>query len=124
MPLHLFGEASLYASKMALYFTQLGRFAEFNSALEKANLIEGQLDDAAVRKIAKSLGVDLSKANKFIESTSTQALIAKIDALQSRLGIQATPMMFSLPLNKKTLSVNDVRFIQGYVSLSQLNTIV
>lgn len=120
VPLHLFGQASLYASKMGLYFNRLGRFAEFNTALENANLIEGRLSEKGVDEIASQLHVNLSKAQAFIKSDTANQLIAKIDALKNQLGIQATPMMFTLPTQQENLAVNDVHVIQGYTRLDRL----
>ncbi|KLV36844.1 DsbA family protein [Piscirickettsia salmonis] len=124
VPLHLFGQASLYASKMGLYFNHLHRFSEFNAALEKENLIEGRLSDRAVNAIALKLGVNLVEAKRFINSKEANDLINKITQLQAQLGIQATPMIFTLPIRQTKLTVNDIHVIQGYVPINQLKSLI
>ncbi|ALA26657.1 hypothetical protein AVI48_15670 (plasmid) [Piscirickettsia salmonis] len=123
IPLHLFGKASLYASKMGLYFNSIGQFSEFNTALEKANLIEGNLSKKGVNHIVSQLKADLAQAQKFIKSKTTSRIITKIDELQNQLGIQATPMMFTLPIQQKKLVVNDVHVVQGYTPIDRLQSI-
>ncbi|APS84691.1 hypothetical protein AVM71_16425 (plasmid) [Piscirickettsia salmonis] len=100
------------------------RFSEFNAALEKENLIEGRLSDRAVNAIALKLGVNLVEAKRFINSKEANDLINKITQLQAQLGIQATPMIFTLPIRQTKLTVNDIHVIQGYVPINQLKSLI
>jgi protein-disulfide isomerase len=85
----ILGPVSLVASKAALASVKQGKYAEFHAALlahrghyEKANVVD---------EIAKSVGLDLDKLHKDMESPEIQAEIDKNLDLGRALDISGTP---------------------------------
>ena len=120
MPLNLFGDASAYANKAALYMQSIGKFELFYNMLEQADLIEGKLNNKAVDGIVKELNVDLKDFRQFAKLSDTTSKLNKIDDIKNSLGIQGTPFMFFVPSSTSKASVKNIDVMRGYVSQQEL----
>ncbi|MDA7742187.1 DsbA family protein [Francisellaceae bacterium] len=120
LPLHIFGKASEYATKMALYMSSKNKFQAFYDAVEEGDLIEGKLNNVAVDKIVTNLDINLKDAKEYVESQVADKRIEEIDALKDSLGIQGTPFMFAMPSEAGHLSLKNIEVIRGYVSIDVL----
>jgi protein-disulfide isomerase len=88
----ILGPASVVASKAALAARAQGKYLELHNAL-MAN--HGQLDDATIMRLASSVGLDVNRLRRDMESANVQRIIADNQALAATLGIRGTPAFVS-----------------------------
>jgi protein-disulfide isomerase len=84
----ILGEASTYATHVALAASKQGKYAEFHRAMMAT---KGNIDDATVLSVATSLGLDMAKIKADMTAPETDKLIEKNFALADALEIQGTP---------------------------------
>ncbi|HLI19958.1 MAG TPA: DsbA family protein [Stellaceae bacterium] len=84
----ILGEASVYATHVALAAEKQGKYAEFHRAMMAT---KGNIDDATVLSVAASIGLDMTKLKADMTAAATDKLIDKNYALADSLNIQGTP---------------------------------
>jgi protein-disulfide isomerase len=82
------GEASVYASHMALAARRQGRYQEFHDAMMAT---KGTINAEVIDRVAKSAGVDVAKAKAAMATPEIDALIKRNYALADALDINGTP---------------------------------
>lgn len=82
------GPASVFATRMALAARKQGKYAAFHTAMMAT---KGEIDEAVVLKVAKSVGVDVDKAKAEMTAPDIDALIKRNYALADALDIEGTP---------------------------------
>jgi protein-disulfide isomerase len=84
----ILGEASVYATHVALAAKKQGKYAEFQRAMMAT---KGDINDATVLNVAQSIGLDITKIKADMSAPATDKLIDKNYALADALDIQGTP---------------------------------
>lgn len=84
----ILGEASVYATHVALAAKQQGKYTEFHRAMMAT---KGDINDATVLNVAQSIGLDITKIKADMSAPATDKLINKNYALADALDIQGTP---------------------------------
>jgi len=85
----ILSKGSLEASKVALAARNQGKYWEIHKALLSHR--GGGVDGKVALKVAKSLGLDMAKLTKDMESPEIKAEIEKIQALAQSMDINGTP---------------------------------
>lgn len=86
----ILGEASIYATHVALAAKQQGKYAEFHRTMMAT---KGDISDDTVLKVATSLGLDMTKIKADMTAPAIDKLINKNYALADALDIQGTPAL-------------------------------
>ena len=86
----ILGEASIYATHVALAAKQQGKYAEFHRAMMAT---KGDISDDTVLNVATSLGLDMTKIKTDMTAPEIDKLIDKNLALADALDIQGTPAL-------------------------------
>lgn len=86
----ILGEASIYATHVALAAKQQGKYAEFHRAMMAT---KGDISDDTVLNVATSLGLDMTKIKADMAAPAIDKLIDKNYALADALDIQGTPAL-------------------------------
>lgn len=86
--LPVLGEASVYASRMALAARKQGKYAPFHDAMMAT---KGEINHEVVLRVAQSVGIDVDKAKPEMNAPEVDALIKRNYALAEALDIQGTP---------------------------------
>jgi len=89
--LPILGPSSLTAARAALAARKQGKYREIHLALLRH---KGALNDDAIMKVAKDVGLDMKKLDADMKSGETAAIIAKNRNLADELGIEGTPALF------------------------------
>jgi protein-disulfide isomerase len=84
----ILGEASVYATRVALAAKKQGKYAEFHRAMMAT---KGDIGDETVLKVATSLGLDIAKIKADMSAPQIDKLIDTNYALADALNIQGTP---------------------------------
>ena len=84
----ILGEASVYAARAALAARTQGKYEELHWALMNG---EGRATEASILKIARDLGLDITKLKVDMNSPAVEAHIAQSSALARNLGFTGTP---------------------------------
>ena len=84
----ILGEASVYATHVALAAKRQGKYAEFHRVMMAT---KGDINDDVVLKVAASLGLDMTKIKSDMSAPANDKLIDKNYALADSLDIQGTP---------------------------------
>ena len=84
----ILGEASVYATRVALAAKKQGKYAEFHRAMMAT---KGDIGDEMVLKIATSIGLDVGKIKTDMSAPDIDKLIDTNYALADALNIQGTP---------------------------------
>jgi protein-disulfide isomerase len=84
----ILGPESAFAARAALAANRQGKYAELHVALMSG---EGQLTEANVFKIAKSVGLDTDRLRSDMDDPEIERQIAANYALANILGIKGTP---------------------------------
>jgi len=84
----ILGEASVYATRVALAAKKQGKYAEFHRAMMAT---KGDIGDATVLNVATSLGLDIAKIKADMNAPEVEKLIDANYALADALNIQGTP---------------------------------
>jgi protein-disulfide isomerase len=84
----ILGEASVYATRVALAAKKQGKYPEFHNAMMAA---KGDINDETVLNVAKSIGLDIGKIKTDMGAPEIDKLIAANYALADALNIQGTP---------------------------------
>ena len=82
------GEASVYASHLALAARKQGKYAPFHDAMMAT---KGEINQEVILRVAKSVGVDVDKAKAEMNAPDIDALIKRNYALAEALNIEGTP---------------------------------
>ncbi|MGO8914338.1 MAG: DsbA family protein [Stellaceae bacterium] len=82
------GEASVYASRLALAARSQGKYAAFHDAMMAT---KGEINPEVILRVASSVGVDVDKAKAEMNAPEIDALIKRNYALAEALDIQGTP---------------------------------
>jgi protein-disulfide isomerase len=82
------GEASVYASHMALAARKQGKYQPFHDAMMAT---KGEINAEVIERVAKSAGVDVEKAKAEMNTPEIDALIKRNYALAEALDINGTP---------------------------------
>ncbi|MFZ1744080.1 MAG: DsbA family protein [Pontixanthobacter sp.] len=80
-------QGSDQAAKMALAAAQQGKFAQFH----KNMFLQGPPSAASILAAAKTSGLDLAKAQSFIESKESDVELARNMSIAQQLGFTGTP---------------------------------
>jgi len=103
----ILGPASLVASKAALASRGQGKYVEFHNALMAQR---GQLDEAVIMRLAKSVGLDTDRLKKDMESPDVLKVIAANQALAEKLSIRGTPaFVFGDELVPGAIKLDDMK---------------
>jgi protein-disulfide isomerase len=86
--LPILGPESVVASKAALAAVKQGKYQEFHNALMGSDLA---VTAAFVEQTAKSVGLDIEKLKKDMESAEVATAIKRNQQLAQSLGVEATP---------------------------------
>jgi protein-disulfide isomerase len=86
----ILGEASVYATHVALAAKKQGKYAEFHSAMMAT---KGDINDDTVLNVAKSIGLDVGKIKSDMGAADVQKVIDTNYALADTLNIQGTPAL-------------------------------
>ncbi len=84
----ILGEGSLYAARAALASRAQGKYEEFHWALMADRT---RKDEAAVLRIAESVGLDLERLKKDMDAPEVVEHIAKSNEMAQALGFTGTP---------------------------------
>ncbi len=84
----ILGEASVYATRVALAAKKQGKYAEFHRAMMTT---KGDIGDETVLNVATSLGLDIGKIKTDMSAPEIDKLIDANYALADALNIQGTP---------------------------------
>ena len=84
----ILGEASVYAARAALAARTQGKYEELHWALMNG---EGRATEASILKIARDLGLDITKLKLDMNSPAVEAHISQSSALARNLGFTGTP---------------------------------
>ncbi len=84
----ILGPTSKTAAQWALAAHKQDRFFEFHAKMMEHN---GQIDDAALREVAKAAGLDVDKAAKDAESSDVVMMVEKNLTLGQAVGVTGTP---------------------------------
>lgn len=84
----IFGQGSELASKAALAAAMQGKYQQMHDALLK---VEGRLDDKLVMKTAQSLGLNMDKLKKDMDSKTVTDLLEENRKLAEKLHLMGTP---------------------------------
>jgi protein-disulfide isomerase len=84
----ILGEASVYATRVALAAKKQGKYAEFHRAMMAT---KGEIGDETVLKVAASLSLDMNKIKADMSAPQIDKLIDTNYALADALNIQGTP---------------------------------
>ncbi len=82
------GDASVYATRVALAARTQGKYAAFHRAMMAA---KGDIDEAFVLKVASSVGLDLGRLKEALRAPEIDRIIHANYALADALYIQGTP---------------------------------
>jgi protein-disulfide isomerase len=82
------GEASVYASRIALAAHKQGKYAPFHDAMMAT---KGEINHEVILRVAQSVGIDVEKAKAEMNAPEVDALIKRNYALAEALDIQGTP---------------------------------
>jgi protein-disulfide isomerase len=82
------GPSSVTAAKAALAAQKQGKYAAFHHAMMA---LKGQIDDAAVFAVARSVGLDVDRLKRDMKDPAIQKLLKANLALGDELDIQGTP---------------------------------
>ena len=102
----ILGEASTYATHVALAARKQGKYTEFHRAMMAT---KGDINDETVLNVAAGLGLDMAKLKADMAAPEIDKLIDRNVALADALDIQGTP----------ALVIGD-RLIEGAVDLDTL----
>lgn len=86
----ILGEASIYATHVALAAKKQGKYAEFHRAMMAT---KGDISDDTVLNVATALGLDMTKIKADMTAPEIDKLINKNLALADALEIQGTPAL-------------------------------
>jgi protein-disulfide isomerase len=86
----ILGEASIYATKVALAAKKQGKYAEFHNVMMAT---KGDINDETVLNVAKSIGLDVAKIKTDMNAPDVEKLIDANYALADALNIQGTPAL-------------------------------
>jgi protein-disulfide isomerase len=86
----ILGEASTYATRVALAAKQQGKYAEFHRAMMAT---KGEIGDDAVLAVAAALGLDMAKLKADMAAPEIDKLIDRNYTLADALDIQGTPAL-------------------------------
>jgi protein-disulfide isomerase len=106
----ILGESSLLAARAALAAAKQGRYLEFHAALMEHR---GNFDDATIRLIAETRGLDAAKLEADMKSEDVEQQIRDNHALAQAMSIRSTP----------TFVIGD-QIIPGAVSIDDLKAII
>ncbi len=84
----IFGDGSLFASKASLASLAQGRYWQFHTALMK---IRGRAAEASVLRAAETVGLDMARLRKDMESERVLGHIEHSMALADHMGLAGTP---------------------------------
>jgi protein-disulfide isomerase len=84
----ILGDASTYASKMALAARMQGKYDVFHRVMMDT---KGTIDDKVVDRVAAAVGIDVAKAKAAMGAPTIEAIIKKDYALADALDINGTP---------------------------------
>lgn len=84
----ILGPGSLIGSKAALAARAQGKYIEMHNALMEHR---GQIDDALVMRLARSLGLDADRLKADMDSDAVRTVIADNQRIAEQLGITGTP---------------------------------
>jgi protein-disulfide isomerase len=84
----ILGEASVYATRVALAARKQGKYSEFHRAMMAT---KGDIGDETVLKVASSLGLDMNMIRADMTAPQIDKLIDTNYALADALNIQGTP---------------------------------
>ncbi len=82
------GEASVYATRMALAARKQGKYLPFHDAMMAT---KGEINHEVIERVAKATGVDVEKAKAEMNAPEIDALIKRNYALAQALDINGTP---------------------------------
>ena len=100
--LPIFGAPSTTLTKIALAANNQGKYLELHEAFMQT---DEALDETNALKIAKNLGLDITKLQKDMNSPEIQKIIASNKKLAKTLNINATPAF-----------IVEEKFVPGYIS--------
>jgi len=86
----ILGEASVYATHVALAAKKQGKYAEFHRVMMAT---KGDIGDATVLNVATSVGLDVNKIKADMSAPEIDKLIDANYALADALNIQGTPAL-------------------------------
>ena len=86
----ILGEASVFATHVALAAKKQGKYAAFHRAMMAT---KGDISDETVLNVATSLGLDMSKVKADMGASEIDKLIDQNYALADALNIQGTPAL-------------------------------
>jgi protein-disulfide isomerase len=87
----ILSEGSYMAAKAALAAREQGKYVELHQALMRST---GSFTDAEIDAVAKSVGVDVPRMRREMESPAVQAEIERVAALADAEGVRGTPAFF------------------------------
>ena len=112
-PMAFLSPTSRYAAQAALAAKEQGKFAEVYAALFET---QGRLDNAKVDEIVTSLGLDVEKLKKDMESDKVKNTLNSVSDLASALQVTGVP---TLILNNKILQTLDASVIQEAIDAAK-----
>lgn len=84
----ILGPGSTYAARAAIASAEQGKYWEMHQALVE---VRGAVDQVKVLQLAQSIGIDVEKLRKDMESEKINKIIARNMNTAEALGIQGTP---------------------------------
>jgi protein-disulfide isomerase len=84
----ILGKDSVYASHMALAAKKQGKYDAFHAAMMAT---KGHIDESVVQEVAKSVGLDLSRAQTDMGAAEIDDIISRNEDLAQALDIRGTP---------------------------------
>jgi len=84
----ILGKDSVYASRMALAAKKQGKYDAFHAAMMAR---KGHIDESVVQQVAKSAGLDLSRAQSDMGAAEIDDIISRNEDLAQALDIRGTP---------------------------------
>jgi len=118
----IFGQDSELASKVALAAAMQGKYQQMHDALLK---LEGKLNDKVVMNAAKSLGLNMDKLKKDMDSKTVTDLLDENRQLAEKLHLMGTPAFIIAATPNGTFDPKiQPTFIPGAASEQDLQALI
>jgi protein-disulfide isomerase len=118
----IFGKSSEYASQVALAAAMQGKYQQMHDALLN---IEQRLDEKLIMETAKSVGLDMNKLKKDMDSSDVKHALEQNRKLAEKLHLMGTPAFIVASTPDGKLKANsEPAFIPGAASEEALQELI
>ncbi|MBO6281163.1 MAG: thioredoxin domain-containing protein [Alphaproteobacteria bacterium] len=112
-PVSFVSPVSPYQAKASVAAFKQGKFAEFYKGVMEYN---GRMTEASVDEIATSIGLDMDKYKKDLNSEEVSSLLAEVSSLSHNIGITGVPALY---VNGKQAAAYSAEEIQNVINAAK-----